>query len=85
MLSEHFGDKDAVQIDGWIERGGYVALKKALDTPQDEIIEIVKEAKHAVNEMVAGRLAELAAYRVSGEPKRVALRSLFATSGPVES
>ncbi len=44
MLSRYFGDKDAIGIDGWIERGGYKALHKALGMAQDEVIEVVKDS-----------------------------------------
>ena len=46
VLSKYFGDKDAIGIDGWIERGGYKALDKALGMSRDEIIEVVKEFFH---------------------------------------
>jgi NADH-quinone oxidoreductase subunit F len=44
VLSKHFGDKDAVRLDGWIERGGYVALKKSFDMSPEEITQVVKDA-----------------------------------------
>ena len=30
VLSKHFGEQDAIGLDGWRKRGGYVALEKAL-------------------------------------------------------
>jgi NADH-quinone oxidoreductase subunit F len=44
MLSKHFGDKDAARLDGWIERGGYVALKKALAMSPEQITQVVKDS-----------------------------------------
>jgi NADH-quinone oxidoreductase subunit F len=44
VLSKYFGDKGAIGIDGWIERGGYVALKKALGTSPDDVIQVVKDS-----------------------------------------
>jgi NADH-quinone oxidoreductase subunit F len=44
MLSQYFGDKDAIGIDGWIERGGYKALEKALGMAQDDVIQVVKDS-----------------------------------------
>jgi NADH-quinone oxidoreductase subunit F len=44
VLSQYFGDADAVSIDGWIERGGYKALKKALGMAQDDVTQVVKDS-----------------------------------------
>jgi NADH-quinone oxidoreductase subunit F len=44
VLSKYFGDWDAVRIDGWIARGGYKTLKKALKMSQDDIIQVVKDS-----------------------------------------
>ena len=30
VLSKHFGDAEAIALDGWQKRGGYEALEKAL-------------------------------------------------------
>jgi hypothetical protein len=30
VLSEHFGDPDARTYEGWVKRGGYEVLEKAL-------------------------------------------------------
>jgi NADH-quinone oxidoreductase subunit F len=42
VLSEHFGDADARSYKGWVKRGGYQALKKALATEPAAVIEEVK-------------------------------------------
>ncbi len=42
MLSKHFGDAGARTFDGWVQRGGYAALRKALGMTPDAIIEEVK-------------------------------------------
>ncbi|MHB1327906.1 MAG: NADH-quinone oxidoreductase subunit NuoF [Gemmatimonadales bacterium] len=42
VLSEYFGDAEARTYDGWIKRGGYQALKKALGMTPDAIIEEIK-------------------------------------------
>jgi NADH-quinone oxidoreductase subunit F len=42
VLSKYFGDAGARTFDGWVQRGGYEALKKALALPRDQIIELVK-------------------------------------------
>ncbi|NIR42953.1 MAG: NADH-quinone oxidoreductase subunit NuoF [Gemmatimonadetes bacterium] len=44
LLSKYFGDEDAIGIEGWAERGGYVALEKALEMGPDEVTEVVKES-----------------------------------------
>jgi NADH-quinone oxidoreductase subunit F len=44
VLSKHFGDRDAISLDGWRKRGGYVALEKALGMTPAEIINIVKDS-----------------------------------------
>jgi NADH-quinone oxidoreductase subunit F len=44
MLSQYFGDKDAIGVGGWIERGGYKALEKALGMARDDVIEVVKDS-----------------------------------------
>lgn len=41
-LSEFFGDPEARTYGGWVKRGGYQALKKALTQEPAEIIEVVK-------------------------------------------
>ena len=30
VLSKHFGEREAITLDGWKKRGGYTALKTAL-------------------------------------------------------
>jgi NADH-quinone oxidoreductase subunit F len=42
VLSKHFGDAGARTFDGWVKRGGYEALKKALGMSRDQIVEEVK-------------------------------------------
>ncbi len=45
LLSEHFGESEARTIDGWIERGGYKGLEKALGSMSpDGVIQIVKDS-----------------------------------------
>ena len=44
VLSKHFGDRDAISLDGWRKRGGYVALEKALGMTPAEIVQIVKDS-----------------------------------------
>jgi NADH-quinone oxidoreductase subunit F len=42
VLSQYFGDQGARTFDGWVQRGGYEALKKALGMTPEQIIEEVK-------------------------------------------
>jgi NADH-quinone oxidoreductase subunit F len=42
VLSKHFGDAGARTFDGWVKRGGYEGLKKALGMTRDEVIEQIK-------------------------------------------
>ncbi len=42
VLSQYFGDADARRYDGWVQRGGYEALRKALGMTREAIIEEVK-------------------------------------------
>ncbi len=44
VLSEYFGDPDARTYDGWIKRGGYRALERALGMAPAAIIEEVKRS-----------------------------------------
>src|SRR6476659_392660 len=44
VLSKYFGDKEAIGLEGWRKRGGYVALQKALGMSPAEIVSIVKES-----------------------------------------
>ncbi len=44
VLSQYFGDRDAISLDGWRKRGGYVALEKALGMTPAEIVNIVKDS-----------------------------------------
>ena len=42
VLSKHFGEAEARTYAGWVKRGGYVALKKALGMAPDDIVNEVK-------------------------------------------
>jgi NADH-quinone oxidoreductase subunit F len=42
LLSKYFGDAAARTFDGWVERGGYEGLKKALGMSREAIVEDVK-------------------------------------------
>ena len=42
VLSKYFGDAGAKSYDGWVKRGGYEGLKKALGMTPEAIIEEVK-------------------------------------------
>ena len=42
VLSKHFGDPDAISLDGWRKRGGYKALEQALNMEPSAIVDIVK-------------------------------------------
>jgi len=42
VLSTHFGDSGARSHTGWVERGGYAALRQALAMSPDEVVEVVK-------------------------------------------
>jgi NADH-quinone oxidoreductase subunit F len=42
VLSRYFGDAAARTHDGWVQRGGYEGLKKALAMTPEAIIEVVK-------------------------------------------
>jgi NADH-quinone oxidoreductase subunit F len=44
VLSKHFGEQEAIGLDGWRKRGGYVALERALGMTPAEIVAIVKES-----------------------------------------
>jgi NADH-quinone oxidoreductase subunit F len=44
VLSKYFGDQDAIGLDGWRKRGGYVALEKALGMTPADIVGVVKES-----------------------------------------
>jgi NADH-quinone oxidoreductase subunit F len=44
VLSQYFGDRDAITLDGWKKRGGYKALKAALGMAEGDIVNIVKES-----------------------------------------
>ena len=44
VLSKHFGEAEAVTLDGWKKRGGYTALQKALSMSPADIVTIVKDS-----------------------------------------
>ena len=44
VLSRYFGDARARSYDGWVDRGGYKALRQALGMAPDELIALVKES-----------------------------------------
>jgi NADH-quinone oxidoreductase subunit F len=42
VLSKHFGDAGARTFDGWVKRGGYEGLKRALGMTREQVVEEVK-------------------------------------------
>ncbi len=42
VLSKYFGDAGARSFDGWVQRGGYEGLRKALGMSREAIVEEVK-------------------------------------------
>jgi NADH-quinone oxidoreductase subunit F len=42
VLSKHFGEAEARRYAGWVERGGYAALRQALGMTPGDIIDVVK-------------------------------------------
>jgi NADH-quinone oxidoreductase subunit F len=44
VLSKYFGDREAISLEGWKKRGGYVALERALGMAPADITNIVKES-----------------------------------------
>jgi NADH-quinone oxidoreductase subunit F len=42
VLSQHFGEAEARSFDGWVNRGGYQGLRKALGMTRDAIVEEMK-------------------------------------------
>ncbi|MFN8652829.1 MAG: NADH-quinone oxidoreductase subunit NuoF [Gemmatimonadales bacterium] len=44
VLSKHFGDAGARTFEGWVKRGGYEGLKKALGMTRDQVIDEVKNS-----------------------------------------
>jgi NADH-quinone oxidoreductase subunit F len=44
VLTKHFGEKDALTLDGWKKRGGYKALEKALSMAPGDIVTVVKDS-----------------------------------------
>ncbi|OGP78960.1 MAG: NADH oxidoreductase (quinone) subunit F [Deltaproteobacteria bacterium RBG_16_64_85] len=44
VLTTHFADEQYRRVDRYLELGGYEALRKALSTPKEQIVEEVKKA-----------------------------------------
>jgi NADH-quinone oxidoreductase subunit F len=44
ILSRHMGEPEARSLSGWLERGGYEALRKAVQMEPDEITDVVRES-----------------------------------------
>ena len=44
VLSQYFGDRDAITLDGWKTRGGYKALQNALGMAPGDIVNVVKDS-----------------------------------------
>ena len=44
VLSKHFGDPAARTYQGWVQRGGYQAIRKALELGREPLIELVKHS-----------------------------------------
>jgi NADH-quinone oxidoreductase subunit F len=42
VLSRHFGDAGARSFGGWVQRGGYEGLKKALGLTRDQVVDEIK-------------------------------------------
>ncbi len=42
ILSAHFGEPEARTLEGWKKRGGYEALRKALEIGREKVVEEVK-------------------------------------------
>ncbi len=42
VLSKHFGDPEARTYDGWVKRGGYQGLRKALGMTREALVEEIK-------------------------------------------
>jgi len=44
VLSQHFGDREAITLDGWKKRGGYKAFRTALGMSPADIVNVVKDS-----------------------------------------
>ena len=44
VLSQYFGDAEARTCAGWVKRGGYEGLKKALGMTPAQVVDLVKES-----------------------------------------
>jgi NADH-quinone oxidoreductase subunit F len=42
VLSQYFGDPEARTFDGWVKRGGYEGIRKALGMTRDAVIDTIK-------------------------------------------
>ena len=50
IISKYFGDPEARTLKGWKKRGGYKALKKALDMSPEDVVETVKAAADHISD-----------------------------------
>jgi NADH-quinone oxidoreductase subunit F len=44
VLSKHFGEREAITLDGWKKRGGYKALQQALGMAPGDVVTVVKDS-----------------------------------------
>ncbi len=44
ILSQHFGNRDTISLEGWRNAGGYQGLEKALGMAPTEIVDVVKNS-----------------------------------------
>jgi NADH-quinone oxidoreductase subunit F len=44
VLSKHFGNRDAITLEGWKKLGGYKALETALGMQPADVVNVVKES-----------------------------------------
>ena len=44
VLSKHFGNREAITLEGWKKTGGYKALEAALQMTPADIVNVVKES-----------------------------------------
>src|SRR5688572_31958913 len=44
VLSKHFGNRDAITLEGWKKLGGYHALETALGMQPADVVNVVKES-----------------------------------------
>ena len=43
-LTRHWGDPSAVSVDGYVAKGGYAGLRKVLEMPPADVIQLVKDS-----------------------------------------